>query len=64
MTKEELMAKLGKNMKITTTRLGELVKDGLTVKLEEGDYKITTIGIKRLQDEALSKMKAKAMSEF
>jgi len=63
MTKEELMAKLGKNMKITTTRLSELVKDGLTAKLDEGDYKITTIGIKRLQDEALPKMKAKAMSE-
>jgi len=26
MTREELAAKLGKNMKITTTRLGELVR--------------------------------------
>jgi len=64
MTKEELMAKLGKNMKITTTRLGELVKDGLTAKLEEGDYKITTIGIKRLQDEALPKIRAKFKEIF
>jgi hypothetical protein len=31
MTKEELVAKLGKNMKITATRLGELVKQGNVV---------------------------------
>jgi len=59
MTKEELMAKLGKNMKITTTRLAELTKDGLTAKTEEGSYKITTMGIKRIQEEALPKIKAK-----
>jgi hypothetical protein len=53
MTKEELAAKLGKSMKITTTRLGELVKQGNVVRIEEGNYKITTIGIKRLQDETL-----------
>jgi len=29
MKKEELAAKLGKNMKITTTRLGELTKQGI-----------------------------------
>jgi len=58
MTKEELAAKLGKTMKITTTRLGELVKDGLTAKTEEGNYKITTMGIKKLQDVALSKIRA------
>ena len=63
MTKEQLAAKLGKNMKITTTRLGELTKDGLVAKTEEGNYKITTLGIKRLQDEALSKIRAKLKSE-
>ena len=62
MTKEELQTKLGKSMKITTTRLGELVKDGLATKTEEGNYKITTIGIKRLQDEALPKIRAKLKS--
>jgi hypothetical protein len=59
MTKEELQAKLGKNMKITITRLGELVKEGHVAKTEEGNYKITTIGIKRLRDETLPKIKAK-----
>jgi hypothetical protein len=51
MTKEELAAKLGKNMKITSTRLGELVKEGILVKTEEGNYKITTIGIKQLKEQ-------------
>lgn len=51
MTKEELQAKLGKSMKITATRLGELVKDGSVVKTADGSYKIATIGIKRLQEE-------------
>jgi len=63
MTKEELAARLGKNMKITATRLGELLREGLTVKTEEGNYKIITMGIKRLEDEALPKIRAKLKSE-
>jgi len=59
MTKEELTAKLGKSLKITTTRLGELVKDGLAVKNDEGDYRITSIGTRGLQGETLSKIKSK-----
>jgi hypothetical protein len=51
MTKEELQTKLGKSMKITATRLGELVKQGTVVKTEEGTFKIATIGIKKLQEE-------------
>lgn len=51
MTKEELQAKLGKNMKITATRLGELVKEGSVVKTEEGSYRLATVAIKKLQDE-------------
>jgi predicted transcriptional regulator len=51
MTKEELQTKLGKNMKIAATRLGELVKQGTTVKTEEGAFRITTIGVKKLQEE-------------
>lgn len=50
-TKEELQIKLGKNMKITTTRLGELVKDGNVVRAEDGSFKISTIGITKLQEE-------------
>jgi hypothetical protein len=51
MTKEELQAKLGKSMKITATRLGELVKQGTVVKTEEGSFRIATIGVKKLQEE-------------
>lgn len=58
-TKEELAAKLGKSVKITTTRLGELLKDTRITKTQEGNYKITTIGIKRLQDETLPKIRTK-----
>jgi len=49
MTKEELQVKLGKNMKITTTRLGELIKQGNVIKTEEGSYRITTKAIAQLQ---------------
>lgn len=50
-TKEELQSKLGKSMKITATRLGELVKEGRAIKDEHGCYRISTLGIKRLQEE-------------
>lgn len=59
MTKEELQSKLGKSMKITTTRLGELVKEGIAAKTEEASYKITTIGIVQLQKETLSRVLSK-----
>jgi hypothetical protein len=52
MAKEELQVKLGKNMKITTTRLGELVKEGIVAKTDEGNYRITTLAIKKLQEES------------
>lgn len=51
MTKEELQAKLAKSMKITATRLGELVKQGTVVKTEDGAFRLSTIGIKKLQEE-------------
>ncbi len=54
MTKEELSSKLGKSVKITATRLGELVRDGRVVKMGDGDYKIATIAIKRLQEELIA----------
>ena len=59
LSKEELQAKLGKSAKITSTRLGELCREGLATKTEEGNYRITTIGIKRLQEEALPKIREK-----
>jgi hypothetical protein len=59
MSKKELQTRLGKTSKITSTRLGELCREGVTIKTEEGNYKITTIGIKRLQDEVLPKIREK-----
>ncbi len=53
LTKEELQIKLGKNSKITSTRIGELIREGYVIKTEKGKYKITTLGIKRFQDEIL-----------
>jgi predicted transcriptional regulator len=59
LTKEELQAALGKNAKITSTRLGELCREGLATKTEEGNYRITTLGIKRFQEEALPEIREK-----
>jgi len=59
LSKEELQAGLGKSAKITSTRLGELCREGLAVKTEEDRYKVTTIGIKRLQEEVLPRIRAK-----
>ena len=57
LSKEELQKRLGKSAKITSTRLGELSREELATKTEEGNYKITTIGIKRLQEEVLPKIR-------
>jgi len=58
LTKEGLQAKLGKNPKITATRLGELVKNGLAIKT--GDtYKITTLCIVQMQKDTLPRIKNK-----
>jgi hypothetical protein len=59
MSKKELQTRLGKTPKITSTRLGELCREGVAIKTEEDNYKITTIGIKRLQDELLPKIREK-----
>jgi hypothetical protein len=59
MSKKELQTRLGKTSKITSTRLGELCREGVAIKTEEDNYKITTIGIKRLQDELLPKIREK-----
>lgn len=59
LSKGELRAGLGKSAKLTSTRLGELCRDGLVTKTEEGNYKITTVGIKRLQEEVLPKIREK-----
>ena len=59
LSREELQTLLGKSTKITSTRLGELLREGLVAKTEENHYKITTIGVKRLQEEVLPKIRVK-----
>jgi hypothetical protein len=59
LTKEELQTALGKNAKITSTRLGELCREGYATKTDEGNYRITTLGIKRFQEEILPEIREK-----
>jgi len=59
LTREELQTKLGKNPKITSTRLGELVKAEIAEKTSEGGYRITSFGVFQMQREWLPRIKAK-----
>lgn len=59
-SKEELRVRLGKSGKITSTRLGELCREGWVAKTGDDSYKITTIGIKNLQREVLPRIRAKS----
>jgi hypothetical protein len=60
LAKEALVAELGKSSKITSTRLGELCREGWAARTEDGQYRLTTLGIKRLQDEVLPKVRARS----
>jgi hypothetical protein len=60
LTKEELQAKLGKSGKITSTRLGELVKNDAVAKTDDDKFRITTFGVAQMQKEGLVRIKAKA----
>jgi hypothetical protein len=58
-SKEELQAKLGKSGKITSTRLGELVKSDIVMKTADENFKITTFGIMQMQKDSIPKIKTK-----
>ncbi len=60
LSKDELQVKLGKSGKITSTRLGELVKNDFAVKTADDKFKLTTFGITQMQKEILPKIRAKA----
>ena len=62
LTRDELREWLGKSGKITGTRLGELSREGLVAKTEEGAYKLSTLGIKRLVEELLPQIKSKVQT--
>jgi hypothetical protein len=59
LSKEELQFKLGKSGKITSTRLGELVKNDFAAKTVDEKFRITTFGVVQVQKEVLSKIKSK-----
>jgi hypothetical protein len=58
-SKEELQTKLGKSGKITSTRLGELVKSDAVTKTTDEKFRITTFGVAQMQKDTLPKIKAK-----
>lgn len=58
-SRDELQTRLGKDAKIVSTRLGELVKSEIAVKTADEKYKITTFGIVQMQKEILPKIRAK-----
>ena len=59
LSKDELRVKLGKSGKITSTRLGELVKNDLVMKTADEKFKITTFGVIQMQKEILPKINEK-----
>jgi len=58
-SRDKLQTRLGKDAKIASTRLGELVKSELAVKTPSEKYKITTFGVMQMQKEIIPKIKAK-----
>ena len=58
-SKDELQAKLGKSGKITSTRLGELAKNGVVQKTADDKFRITTYGVIQTQKEVIPKIKSK-----
>lgn len=61
MSKEEIQNKLGKNPKIASTRLGELLKNGFLEKDENECYRLTDFGTSQMQKEVLSKIRSKIL---
>jgi len=58
-SKDELELKLGKSGKITSTRLGEVVKNDFVVKIADEKFRITTFGVLQLQKEIIPRIKSK-----
>jgi hypothetical protein len=59
LSKNELQFKLDKSGKITSTRLGELVKNDFAAKTSDEAFRITVLGVVQLQKEVLPKIKTK-----
>jgi hypothetical protein len=59
LSKEEMQEKLGKSIKITSTRLGELVKNEWIGRTEGDMFRITTFGVTQMQKTVIPRIKAK-----
>jgi len=59
LSKEELQTKLGKSAKITSTRLGELIKNECVAKTVDDRFKITTFGVMTTQKDVIPKVRTK-----
>ena len=59
LSKDELRAKIGKSGKITSTRLGELVKNNFASKTADEKFRLTTFGVLQVQTEFLPRIKSK-----
>ena len=62
LSKETLQTKLGKTSKITSTRLGELTKNGSISRVEDDKFRITTFGINQIQKDIISHIKLRVTS--
>jgi len=58
-SKDELQVKLEKSGKITSTRLGELAKNGVVQKTLDDKFRITAYGVVQTQKEVIPKIKSK-----
>jgi hypothetical protein len=58
-SKDELQMKLGKSGKITSTRLGELLKNDFALKMADEKFRITTFGVLQVQKEIIPRIKSK-----
>ena len=58
-SKDELQTKLEKSGKITSTRLGELAKNGVVQKTTDDKFRITTYGVMQTQKEVIPKIRSK-----
>jgi hypothetical protein len=59
LSKDELQLKLGKSGKITSTRLGELVKNEIATKTSDDRFRVTVFGVVQTQKEIIPKVRAK-----
>lgn len=62
LSKDELQMKLGKSGKITSTRLGELVKNDAVAKTADDKFRMTTFGVAQMQKDILPRIKSKIIS--